>query len=228
MPSKAFKRFSTLSDCDVLLDMHDGLVALVAADEGDHDPIPEGLDVLFRAAVVMMVSQWEAYIEDICSEGLNHLVEHVPDASSLPKEIRKLIAAELKEDRNEIAVWALAGDGWRRYLQSRLAMLKVGRDRSFNTPKAQNTAEFVRRALGIADIRAAWAFDGLQPAAVAKRLDMLVEVRGQIAHRGSIEQHIDREWVLDQMAFLRKVVAKTGGRINSHVKRVTGKPLWSA
>jgi hypothetical protein len=228
MPSKAFKRFSTLSDSDVLIDLHNGVVRLFTADADDQEPMPEGLDVLLRAAVVMMVSQWEAYIEDICSEGLNHLVEHVPDASILPKEIRKLIAVELKGDKNEVAVWDLAGDGWRRYLHSRLSKLKEGRDRSFNTPKAQNTADFVRCVLGIADIRESWAFDDLQPAAVAKRLDMLVEVRGQIAHRGRIEQHIDKEWVLDQMAFLRKVVAKTGGRINSHVKKVTSKPLWSA
>jgi hypothetical protein len=62
----------------------------------DPDNFPDGLDVLFRSAVVLMVSCWEAYIEDICSDALEHLVTHATDASALPKSVKQQIAIELK------------------------------------------------------------------------------------------------------------------------------------
>lgn len=173
-----------------------------------------------------MVSHWEAYVEDICSEALDHLVQHASDATKLPKEIKKQVADEIKEEKNEIWMWQLADSGWRQYLKDRLPGLRLARERSFNTPKAQNTAEFVRRVLGIADIRTSWEFEGFTPEVASKKLDALVEVRGQIAHRGKVRLQLDEKWVKEHVAFLQKVVSKTGGQINAHAKKVTGKPLW--
>src|SRR5437867_8740204 len=68
----------------VLLSKHDG------------EPLPEAHEVLFRSAVVLMVSHWEAYIEDICSEALDHLIQYTTDPAKLPKEIKKQVADEIK------------------------------------------------------------------------------------------------------------------------------------
>jgi hypothetical protein len=225
MPSNAYKRFNeNAGDFDTLVDLYNGMVTLF---ESENDPVPQGMDVLFRAAVVLMVSQWEAYVEDICSEGLHHLVQHVRDPTSLPKEIRKQVAVELRTSKDETEMWKLADDGWRTYLQGRLTAMKEARDRSFNTPKSHNTADFFRRTLGIEDICKSWTFDKLAPSEVCKKLDALIGVRGQIAHRGRISEKIDKDWIVDHMAFLRKVVSKTGGAVNTHVKKASGKLLWT-
>jgi hypothetical protein len=226
MPSDAWKRFrENAGDIDSLIDFYNGLVSLSAA---DLKPIPAGADVLFRSAIVLMVSNWEAYIEDIVSEALYHIVNHLEDSSKLPKEIKKIIAGELKNDKNELAVWSLADNGWKHILKTRLKSLKESRDRSFNTPKAHQTEEFIKRSIGIDDIQKAWSFNSLKSADVSKKLDVLIEIRGQIAHRGPIRQKIDKEWVSSQMEFLRNLVSKTGGHINRHVKTVTGVPLWTS
>ena len=86
MPSNARKKFDeNMADVDHLIDLYGAMEAL---SEADGEPISEGIDVLFRSAVVLMVSHWEAYVEDICSEALTHLVDHLPSAESLPKELK--------------------------------------------------------------------------------------------------------------------------------------------
>ncbi len=224
MPSNAYKRFNqSITDIDHLIGLYEAMETLY---EDDKEGIPEGYEVLFRSAVVLMVSHWEAYIEDICGEALEHLVKHVSEASKLPKVIKKQTAIELKESKNEIKVWDIADKGWKNYIKERLPALKEARNRSFNTPKAHNTADFLKNALGITDIRTAWTFDRFNPEDVSKKLDVLIELRGQIAHRGRIKQNIDKQLVEDHVQFLRKVVSKTGGRINSHLKNITGKSLF--
>jgi hypothetical protein len=224
MASKSRKRFDeSAADIDTLIDLYEAMVALSKA-EGK--PIDEGVEVLFRSAVVLMVSHWEAYVEDICSEALEHLVNRMKGASKLPKQIKQQVARDLKAEKNEIAIWQLADDGWKAYLRDRLLIHKEARDRSFNTPRAQSTADFVKMVLGIEDIRTSWTLEGSSPEAVAKKLDALVEVRGQIAHRGRVGSKLDRAFISDHIAFLRKVVSKTGGAINAHLKHITGKGLW--
>jgi hypothetical protein len=224
MPSNAFKRFTdSASDIDHLIDLHETMVNVF---EADAEPVPEGYEVVFRSAVVLMVSHWEAYIEDICSEALDHLVRHTTDPTKLPKEIKKQVAGEIKRSSNEIEVWKLADAGWKAYLRGRLAAFKELRDRSFNTPKAENTADFIKRTLGIEDVRSAWSFDGKDSKAISEQLDRLVAIRGEIAHRGRLQQRLDAKFVTQQTAFLRHLASKTGGTINTHLKKATGTALF--
>lgn len=225
MPSNAWKKFDeNAGDIDLLIDLYQGTVQLYKDESGAAE---EYYEVFFRSAIVLMVSHWEAYIEDICSEALDHLMIHVADPVKLPKEIKKQIAKEIKEAKDEIAIWQLAGEGWKEYVRDRMSNFKKMRDRSFNTPKAYKTAEFIKLTLGLDDIRKAWTFDGKDTTAVGKQLDSLVEIRGEIAHRGRITQNLDADFVAEQTKFLRKVVGKTGGFINTHMKKVTGTPLFS-
>jgi hypothetical protein len=210
-------------DVDHFIDLYGAVEQL---SEADGEPIPKGIDVLFRSAVVLMVSHWEAYVEDICSEALTHLVNHLPSAENLPKELKKKVAKELSESKNELAMWEIADEGWRALLLGRLSDYQAGRDRSFNTPKSQNTADFVRNVLGIKDIRSSWKYEALNKEPLEKKLDQLIAIRSQIAHRGKIEEQINREWVEEHIKFLQKVVSSTGGEINRHLKKLTGKPLW--
>ena len=65
------------------------------------------------------------------------------------------------------------------------------------------------------------------PAArAAKKLDDFVELRGEVAHRGAAAGSITKPVVLDYYNHVKRLVAKTGGRINSHVKKATGVRLF--
>ena len=82
MPSKARKRFDeNAGDIDLLIDLYQGTVELYKDDKAVVEKVYE---VLFRSAIVLMVSHWEAYIEDICSEALEHLMTHVTEFRVAP------------------------------------------------------------------------------------------------------------------------------------------------
>ncbi|WP_131812631.1 HEPN domain-containing protein [Mycolicibacterium peregrinum] len=79
-----------------------------------------GVEVLNKAAVVLITAIWEAYCEDIAAEGLRSIVENAPSAVKLPKELQKTVASELKKEDHDLAIWNLAGEGWRQVLRDRL------------------------------------------------------------------------------------------------------------
>jgi hypothetical protein len=115
-----------------------------------------GLEVLNKSAVILLCSFWEAYCEDIAAEGISHLVEHASSAQDLSDDIKKKVAKDIKGEQNELAVWFLADDDWRSYLNQRLEKLKIERNRVLNTPNTKNINDFFNKALGIEQISQKW------------------------------------------------------------------------
>src|SRR5690348_11459503 len=114
MASKARQAFDKNSqDIERLLEIH-GLIA------GNQVGRKHQVEVLNKASIVLITAIWEAYCEDIAAEGLEFLVRHAPDATALPKELQKQVARELTSDKDQLAIWRLAGDGWRPVLEQRL------------------------------------------------------------------------------------------------------------
>ncbi len=229
MASKSWEKFDeNFEDIERLVDLGDIMSYFdkEGGEDSDKDDLDKDIDVLYRAAVVLMVSHWEAYVENICSEALSALVENVNKSDDLPKEIKKQVANEIKETKNEIEIWKIADDGWKKYLREKLLNYKEVRDRSFNTPKSAQTEEFVNKVVGLPKITESWVFDDFTAKKSKEKLDNLIEIRGQIAHRGKLGQKISKEWLLCHVKFLRKIVSKTGGKINMHIKKATGQSLW--
>jgi hypothetical protein len=132
MPSQARVAFeNNCRDVERLMEIHGDLA-------GDTLGCKHGVEVLNKSAIVLMCAVWEAYCEDLAAEAVEHLVSHAKDATALPGALRKTIAAELESDKNDLAVWSLAGDGWKTILRSRLVDITERRNRSLNTPKSEN------------------------------------------------------------------------------------------
>jgi hypothetical protein len=221
MPSKAWKAFNqNASDIDRLLRIHQ--------EEGGTSPGRRyRLEVLNKSAIVLITSFWEAYCEDIAAEGLEHIVKYANAADSLPKEVRKMIAKELKDDLNELAVWSLTGDGWKAILQKRLQYFQDQRNKRLNTPKTKNIDELFLYALGMPHVSSSWTWAKKMTVARAReKLDKYVTLRSEIAHRGKAAQSVTRAQVDDYFNFIKKLVSKTGGAVNLHVRKLTGRSLW--
>lgn len=184
------------------------------------------LEVLNKSAIVLLTAFWEAYCEDIAAEGLAHLVSHGSYAD-LPVELRKQVAKELKADNHELAVWKLAGGGWKTFLKKRQSAWKEARDRKLNTPKTVQINQLFRETIGLPDMSSAWRWQGMSKAAAERKLDELVSLRGSIAHRGAAAEKVRKADVTDYYEFVRTLVRKTGGAVNGHVRDATGEPLWS-
>jgi hypothetical protein len=220
MASKARKAFDqSCLDIDRLLQIHGQLGGAAAGRRYQ-------LEVLNKSAIVLITAIWEAYCEDIVSEGIQHIVTHSASADLLSKTIRKTIAKELKADLNELAIWQIADNGWRAVLQSRLERLSAKRSRELNTPRTENIKVLFSDALGIDDISKAWKWAGMSSAQATKKLDQFITLRGEIAHRGAGQSSVTKWNVQDFLNHVKQLVRKTGKQVNTHVKNMTGQALW--
>ncbi|WP_457253662.1 MAE_28990/MAE_18760 family HEPN-like nuclease [Pseudomonas juntendi] len=221
MPSNARKALTdNLTDVTRLLELH-------AEAGGDGPGRRRGLEVLNKSAIVLLTSYWESYCEDIAEEAIEHIVKHAKSADALPKTMRKLIAKELKEDKNDLAVWLLADDCWRQLLSARLEQFKVARNWNFNTPKPAQVDELFLDGLGIEKISDSWTWEKTAAATARTKLKTFVELRGAIAHRGKGDKSVKKADVTTYLELIKKLAAKTGGKVNSHCKSITGKALYT-
>lgn len=179
MPSSASARFEeNCHDVERLLKIHKDLT-------GDARGRKWNVEVLNKSAIVLTCAFWEAYIEDVVDEALGFLTSNVTDAGKLPVDIRKVVAKAVKDDKNELSPWSLAGDGWRAVLGANLAKAKAKYLGNWNSPKTVNVRSLFSDALGLADLPAEWKRAYLTAAESARRLDEFVALRGAIAHRES-------------------------------------------
>lgn len=202
------------------------LLAIHADVGGDAKGRRFDLEVLNKSAIVLITAFWEAYCEDIASEALEHLITFAPSGASLPKELKKRIAADLKADTNELAVWDLADSGWKNRVEGRLATITAERNRRLNTPKSNQIDELFSGAIGLVSVSDSWKWPRMSSEKARTKLDNYVTLRGTIAHRGVGEGAVYKWQVEDYFHLVQLLASKTGGRVKSHVRTVTGQDLW--
>jgi RiboL-PSP-HEPN len=184
------------------------------------------LEVVNKAAVVLITAIWEAFCEDLAAEALTHLVEHSKSPLSLPMDLRRRIARELAKDRHELAVWQLADDGWRNLLRKRQNELQEERNRRLNTPKTVQIDEFFQSSLGIGPISEAWTWSGMSAEQARKKLDGYVALRGEIAHRGAAAKPVSKTTVKNYYNHARRLAVCTARSVNFAMMDATGARLY--
>jgi hypothetical protein len=220
MPSKARLAFNeSESDIRRLLEIHGSL-------GGPAKGRRFKLEVLNKSAIVLITAIWEAYCEDLVAEAVRHIVQYARTGDALPLELRKKIAKELKGIPHELEIWKLADRGWKKVVTSRLASQMEERNRKLNTPKAQHIAELFSTALGLEDITRRWYWKRMSVGQAKAKLDKYIELRGAIAHRGKAAASCTKANVTQYLAHVKRLVGLTGGGVNGHVKKVTGRSLW--
>lgn len=220
MASQARQKFTkNAEDVTRLLEIH-------AHIGGDAKGRRYRLEVLNKSAIVLITAIWEAYCEDIAAEALDHLVANVPSGVALPNELKKRLASEIKADSNNLAMWDLADGGWKAKVQARLASLTAERNKKLNTPKSGNIDELFESAIGLTDVSKSWHWEKMPVAKARTKLDGFITLRGAIAHRGAAADRVKKSQVTAYFGHVKRLVAKTGGRVNSHVKNATGTSLW--
>ncbi|MDL2081601.1 HEPN domain-containing protein [Streptomyces sp. GXMU-J15] len=220
MPSTARNAFdANRKDIDRLLEIH-------------ADITPKGpgrkwqVDALHKASIVLLSAFWEAFCEDLAAEGLEHLVTHGADAQVLPEPLRRRVSKEL-DPKNQLAAWDLADGGWRTLLRTRLANLQTERNQRLNTPKTWNIKMLFGDAIGIEDVPDHWSWPGMSAVKAEQKLDALVTLRGDIAHRGSSVTAPTKPKVKTYYAHVQKLVETTEAYVGAELDKATGVPLWT-
>jgi hypothetical protein len=220
MPSKARIAFDkNARDVERLLEIHSDV-------GGDAKGRRFGLEVLNKSAIVLFTAIWEAYCEDVAAEALDHLVAKVPSGTALPKELKKRVVVDIRSDKNDLAMWELADNGWKARVRARMKTWTTERNRRLNTPKTEQIDELFATAIGLVDVSDAWRWKKMSATKAKEKLDKYVTLRGAIAHRGAAASAVKKAQVEDYFSHVKRLVSKTGGSVNAHVKSATGKSLW--
>lgn len=183
------------------------------------------IQVVSRSAVVLICASWEAFCEDLAAEALRHLADHAPKGASLPKEIKKTLKKSLLDEKNELAIWDLADDGWRTALRARAKLLTDDDDRSLNTPKPRQVKDFFDQNVGIADITAAWLWHKNDQQRTTQLLNDFVVLRGAIAHRRSPAGGVRKKKATDGLDLVLRLAEKSAECVSDHLLKHTGVAL---
>jgi hypothetical protein len=185
------------------------------------------IQVVSRSAVVLTCASWEAFCEDLAAEALRHFAEHAADGDALPKQIKKTIKKSLLALQDELAVWALAGNGWRSVLRQRADLLASDADRTLNTPKPDQVKEFFLTNVGISNITSGWSWRRNPPDRTTKLLEEFVVLRGSIAHRGSPDGGVLKRHATEGLELVRRLAELSAKQVSQHLESHTTIPLPS-
>ncbi|GAA3430538.1 HEPN domain-containing protein [Kutzneria kofuensis] len=180
-----------------------------------------------KAMYVLVAALWESYCEDVISEALDLLAKHAYSPADLPLTLQKVIASDLRSDKHELAVWKIAGDGWKDCLRQRLDSLRGPREWLFNSPKSSSVDDLFARSLGIERISDSWRVNDLSVEEVRKALDRCIAIRGAIAHRaGTADSQASKIGVKRFINLVISLVRSTDMAIENVIRSCTELSGW--
>jgi len=217
-PSLLFKE--NLDEVSSLMAMH---VALAGPGPGRKHRV----EVLNKSAILFLCAAFEAFIEDLARRAFDHLVFQSKDHTTLPKAILKSIAEEVKSDKNEIKVWDLAGDGWKKVSETYKGDLIRKYIGPFNTPKPHNIESLLHELTAFPKTFPIWQWKGMNAAASKSKLKAFVELRGALAHGSKPAQPVLKKDVIGYHNFLAALSVRLSNDMRKHCIKVTNVEPWN-
>lgn len=186
MPSTAFNVFNGRKRREIL-EIAD------VFQEINNRPGPNTKYSLLNGALVLLVSSWEVYCEDVCKQAADRIqnrqsLTFAQLDEKLRKDLIQYAGSQYKGNQDPLLekVAMLPDGGWRQLLNGRLNEYIP----DFNTPKfsrqrGKDLNGLFRQVLGIKMSNEIEGF--LEEAGLCVRLDGIVTLRGEIAHTGDAQ-----------------------------------------
>lgn len=216
-PSLLFKE--NLKEVVQLTEIHQMLT-------GDRPGRRHKVEVLNKGAILFSCAAFEAFVEDLARRAFDHITLNAPDHHALPKPLLQAIAKALKEDRHDLNVWTLAGDGWRKKLESYKNEIIRSHIGPFNTPKPHNIQELLSKLIALENISTSWEWNRVTVEAAKEKLKTFVELRGALAHGEQPAPVVRKLDVENYIKFLAPLSVRTSNTVRAHCHAITGSYPW--
>jgi hypothetical protein len=203
-----------------------GLIDLHVAITGSKSGRRHGVEILNKSALVLLVACWESFVEDVVAVAFDFLLNEAKSPDTFPTSVLALSTRALKEDPDQRKIWGLAGDGWRTVLQGhKTAVLKEYAGK-LNTPRPKQVCDLIEKMIGLKNISNQWQWTGMPAQRACDKLDRVVTMRGEIAHRVRAGRYVRKDYVVDTAIFIQRLAAVTSNRIATHIQSRVGKTPW--
>lgn len=198
-----------------------GLIQIHEKSTGTGPGRRHNVGVLNKSAIVLTTACWEAFVEDVVTRGASRLSNQLA-ADKMPKKVKQAICRSLVKSDHELAAWELAGDGWRKAVRTYVA----GKIEAFNNPKPERVNDLLENCLGLASVSSSWKWNGMSPEKACAKLEVMVQLRGQIAHRVSVSTYVTKAQAIDYLEFVQRLAIATGDAARKHIRGLTGNYPW--
>ena len=206
---------ANIAEVNLLLRIHQKLTGSAPGRRRD-------VQMLNKSAILLLVATWEAYIEDLALEAVRFLVENVSKVDELPERALVRTSLRLEKDKHENSIWRLSGDGWKNEL---LAQAEIETSK-LNTPSPQNVDKLIENILGLRNLSQNWYWKGASRDSTIRRLNKLIEVRGEIAHRMAVNGSVTKTYVEKNVELIKRLVIVSNNRVGTYVSKHVGKMPW--
>lgn len=210
----SFKR--NLGDVIQLLNVH-SLVARRVAGRAT------ALQVLNRSAVVLLAACWEAYVEDLAVASFDWLLKNCPDPKLFPNKVRARATRLLREEKDELAIWALADGGWKSVLANHRDETIRTTISTFNSPKAAQVDTLYSSLIGLSSLSSHWRWPGTSADSARQRLERLLTIRGDIAHRAKHHASVKRPELDNFVTFTHRLAIQSHNTVVAYLEKITSR-----
>jgi hypothetical protein len=187
-----------------------------------HPPELTDPDAFLRPVPLMLASIWETFHIRCATEAAQFLAGFCKTAEDLPKELKKVIASEVKQDKNDLSPWELSGEGWRKSVRERVQSDKI----RLGSGKSSQVDSYYLQAIGLRDLSKHWRDRKRVKATVATRLNDFIKRRDVITHRGDGFLDAEQCWAFRQVVIEQTI--RTIHLVNQHVVTHSGTKFCEA
>ncbi len=167
-----------MKDVQCLLDLHDTKTLCRRG-----RPV-ESLEVLKRSALILTVTAWETFIEDVITGIFEDRLKAAKSVDDIKEPFLAcanswLYPTESKRKRKPADLMYWTQDNWKHLLKKRFDE-ELER---FHTPKSDNIRKLSKCYAGF-DLTLHWKWQRQSPKSACDRLDTLIKRRGKLVHHG--------------------------------------------
>lgn len=208
MHTQAYIGFhAAIQDAERLFDFYDQALEVA------HPSVPEETEVLKRAALILAVTAWESFLEDLLKEKFLPILQSTKTASELESAFNSAVALWLAKEKGDhhktLITWT--GDGWKHHVKAQFEKKIL----TLNSPGSVNCHSLFKVYLGI-DLKYHWRWRGYNSETASKRLDEIIRIRGLVTHnsrrstsRIPIKHVISRKDLVSYTNFISEIALAT-------------------
>ena len=210
---------SNLSEIQRLVDIHGQI-------SGVGPGYKHNVQILNKSAIIMLISMWESYIEDLAEMAFDYLLNSAKLPEVIPSKVLTLASNKLKKDKNDKAVWKLAGDGWKNVLKTHREYVLDKYIGKLNTPRPKQIDSIYYELLGMQSLSSLWYWRSMSNTQAISALENLITLRGSIAHKLSTSKSVTKAHVHKSVTLVLRMAIISSNRVNKHLEKITGENPW--
>ncbi len=210
---------NNFQEIDRILEIHSEI-------SGSGPGYKHNVQVLNKSAIVLLLACWEAYIEDLADNAFDFMLSKTNQPNVFPDYVLSIAAKEIKKSNTDI--WGLSNDGWKTVLKSHKVSIlkKYTVEGAFNTPSPKNIDMLFSNLIGFTSLSRLWYWPGMSIQNSKKKLEEIIKIRGNIAHRVQSSKKIVTSYVKESKTFIFRLAIISNNRIVKYIEDKIGVEPW--